>query len=82
MKVDWELVLATAFAAIGIIEWVKGFSKQGKPEIWRWLLPVVCLVIGAVALLLPPWVLVGILALALSQIGYEVIIEAVKKRIK
>jgi DMSO reductase anchor subunit len=82
MTINWELVLATAFCAVGIIEWLKGFAKDGKPGLWRWLLPVICLVIGAVALMLPAWVLVGILALALSQIGYEVIIEAVKKRIK
>ena len=82
MSIDWELVLAAAFSAIGIIEYIKGFAKASKPGWWRILLPVICLVMAAVAFLLPKWVLVGILALALAQIGYETIIEAVKRRIK
>lgn len=81
MNINWEIVLAAAFAAIGILEYVKGFFKEAPSKSWRLLQPVLCLAFAAVAALLPSWVMVGILALSLSQIGYDVIIQAVKTKI-
>lgn len=81
MTINWEIVLAAAFAAIGIIEYIKGFFKKADSKIWRALQPVLCIAFAAVGALLPAWVMTGILALALSQVGYEVMIETVKKKI-
>jgi hypothetical protein len=78
---DWEIILSAAVASIGVIEYVKGFFPETKSKVWRLLQPALCVGFSAVALLLPSWVMMGILALSISQIGYEAIIEAVKKRI-
>ena len=77
----WETVLTAAFATIGSIEYVKGFTKNTPGWAWRIVQPVFCLVYAAVFQYLPEWIRVGILALALSQIGYDAVISAVKKRI-
>ncbi len=78
---DWEIILSAAVAAIGVIEYIKGFFPQTQSKVWRVSQPVFCVGFAAVSMLLPPWVMMGILALSLSQIGYEAIIEAVKKKI-
>lgn len=81
MNVDWEIILAAAFAAIGVIEYIKGFFKAAPGKAWRLLMPVLCIAFAAVALLLPPWVMMGVLALALAQVGYDVIIQTVKNKL-
>jgi DMSO reductase anchor subunit len=81
MTIEWEIVLAAAFAAVGILEYLKGFFKSAPGAAWRIVQPVLCLAFAAVAALLPSWVMVGILALALSQIGYDTIIQVVKKKL-
>lgn len=81
MKIDYEIVLSAAFAAIGLLEYVKGFFPSATPLVWRALMPVVCLTLAGFMALLPQWVTTGILALALSQVGYELIIQSVKSRI-
>jgi hypothetical protein len=78
---EWEIILSAAFVAIGVIEYLKGFFKTAGSQVWRILQPVMCLLIAGVAAYLPSWVMTGLLALALSQIGYEAIIETVKKKI-
>lgn len=80
MFVNWELVLAAAFAAIGLMEYLKGFA-QVPGWVLRVALPLLCILFAATFLLLPAWVMVGILALALAQIGYQTIIETVKKKL-
>ena len=30
MTIDWEIVMAAAFAAIGVIEYIKGFFKTAE----------------------------------------------------
>ena len=81
MNINWEIVLAAAFAAIGVIEYIKGFFRDAPSNVWRALMPVFCLLFAGVSALLPGWVMVGILSLALSQVGYELIIETVRKKI-
>jgi len=81
MSINWEIVLAAAFAAIGVLEFIKGFFKTAPGKAWRILQPVLCLAFAAIALVAPPWIMTGVLALALSQIGYDVIIATVKKKI-
>jgi len=79
---NWEIVLAAAFAAVGWIEYFKGFFPNAKKNLWRGLQPVFCLGFAAVAGLLPGWVMTGVLAVSASQVGYEVIIETVRKKLQ
>jgi len=81
MAIDWEIVMAAAFAAIGVIEYIKGFFKSAPSNAWRLLMPVLCILFSAIGAILPPWIMGGILALALSQVGYDVIISAVKAKL-
>jgi hypothetical protein len=81
MSIDWETVLAAAFAAIGVLEYIKGFFKNAPSFVWRITQPVLCVLFAGISALLPAWVMVGILALAMSQVGYQVIIDTVKNKI-
>jgi hypothetical protein len=81
MSVNWEIVLAAAFAAIGVLEFIKGFFPTATGKAWRILQPILCIGFSGIALVAPPWIMTGILALALSQVGYETIIETVKKKV-
>jgi hypothetical protein len=77
---NWDIILTAAFAAIGVIEYIKGFFPTAPGWVWRITMPVSCLVFGAIAALAPAWVMTGILALALSQVGYQLIIETIKRK--
>jgi hypothetical protein len=79
--INWEIVLAAAFAAVGVLEYIKGFFREAPSKAWRLLQPVLCIAFAATAALLPPWVIVGVLALALSQIGYDLIVDGIKRRL-
>ena len=78
---NWEVILSAAFASVGVIEYIKGFLPETKSKLWRLLQPALCLIFAVISTYLPSWIMTGILALALSQVGYEVIIETVKKKI-
>jgi hypothetical protein len=81
MTIDWTLILAVAFATIGILEYAKGFFPDVPGNTWRIIQLVACLALAAVFALLPPFIGTGLLALALSQIGYQAVIEAVKRKL-
>lgn len=81
MNIDWQVVLSAAFAAIGVLEYIKGFFKDAPGNVWRVLQPILCVAFAAIASLLPSWVMVGVLALSLSQVGYQTIIDTVKNLI-
>jgi len=78
---NWEVVVYVAFSAIGIIQYIKGVWKA-PTWVWALLQPILCIGFAGVWAELPSWVSTGILALALSQIGYETIIQQVKSRIE
>jgi hypothetical protein len=81
MSINWEVILIAAFNAVGVIEFVKGFFKNAPSKAWRILQPLLCLAFSALAMIAPAWVIHGVTALSVSQVGYEVIIETVKKKI-
>ena len=82
MEINWEVVLIAAFNAVGVIEFTKGFFKSAPVNTWRIIQPILCLMFSAIAMIAPAWVIHGITALSVSQLGYEVIIETVKKKFK
>lgn len=77
---DWEVVVYVAFSAIGILQYLKGIWKQGPTWAWAVIQPVLCIGFAAAWEGLPSWISTGILALALSQIGYETIIQVIRKK--
>ena len=77
----WELILQAAFATIGTIEYLKGFKKDSPTMAWRILQPVLCLFYATLFQHVPIEVRIGVMALALSTLGYQSIIKAVKNKI-
>ena len=59
---------------VGCLEWIKGFAKRAPT--WVWGVAAAALAVGwAVA---PDWVRLAAGVLAISQIGYATLIQAVK----
>jgi len=79
---DWEIVLFSAFTAIGFVEYIKGFFKDAPGVIWRVSMPIVCLVMGVVFTLSPDFVQTGLVVVAVVQLGYDIIIDTVKNKLK
>ena len=82
MKLDFVLVFAVVFTTMGFIQYAKGFLKDLPSWFWGLMLPAGCIVISAAFLFLPTFVVVALLAMALSQLGYENIIQVVKRWIQ
>lgn len=77
---NWEIAIYVAFCTMGIIQYLKAFIKTGTST-WVILQPILCLLLSMVWSLLPVWVSTGIFAFAISQLGYETIIQNIKKRL-
>ncbi len=78
---NWILIVEAAIGAVGLIEWVKGFFPLAHQYAWRTLGPVVCIALAAAFSYLPAWVGVGVLELAIMQLGYQNIIEVIKRKV-
>ena len=68
-----------AIAVVGVVEYVKGIPWKSAPPTWVWAIanPVLC---GAGAALLNPFpvcILIAALALGISQLGYQTLIQGI-----
>lgn len=79
---SWEIALYIAFSTVGIIQYLKGILKVEKTIIWATMQPILCVLLAFIWLMLPNWVSTGILAFAISQIGYETIVQFIKKKME
>lgn len=81
MKIDWVQIVGVAFTVVGLIQFAKGFIKSQKFPTWIWgiLLPIGCVGIAAAFLYLPSFVTIALLAMSVSQLGYENIVQLVEK---
>jgi hypothetical protein len=78
---DWVNVISIAVAVVGLIQWFKGLLKKAPAWVWAVASAVGCLGVAAVVFYLPPWVLMGLLALSLAQLGYETIVKFILSKI-
>lgn len=84
---NWELVSVGVFVVVGLIEYVKGFFPNAKSNTWRVAIVPASFVAGAVgqiATAQPVWpgvLMHGLVILSASQLGYQVVVEAVKRRL-
>ncbi len=84
---NWEIITMGVFIVVGLIEYAKGFLSAAPTQAWRIaIVPAsfAAAVVCQAALLKPIWpgiLLNGLLILAASQLGYQVVVEAVKKRL-
>jgi len=81
-QMNWEVALYIAFSTVGIIQYLKGIAKAEKTIIWATMQPILCILLAFLYLKCPEWVSIGVLAFALSQLGYETIIQAIKKKLE
>jgi len=78
---DWTKVLEIAVAVVGLIQWFKGLFSKAPTWVWAVASAVGCMGIAVAVIYLPPWVLLGLVALAVSQLGYEGILQFIKSKI-
>ena len=78
---DWGNVVSVAVAVVGLLQWFKGLFKKAPAWVWAAASAVGCLGVAAAVFYLPPWVLMGLVALAVAQLGYETIIQFIKSKI-
>ena len=78
--ISWEHVTIGVFVVVGLIEYVKGFARSAPAWVWRVTLVPASFAVAASIEHLPPFVLVGLVILAAAQLGYEVVVETVRKR--
>lgn len=85
IKIDFVYLVAAAFSVTGVLEYLKGFPFAKNAPTWSWqaILPAVC---AGVAIAAGGGVLQiatnAIIILALSQLAYQSIVQAVKKAIE
>jgi hypothetical protein len=82
MHIDWTLVAYIALTSVGVIQFAKGLAPYAPWWVWAISLAAASIGLGAVAAYLPPWVAMAILGLAVAQIGYETIVQLIKKKIE
>jgi len=85
--IDFAVWFAGAVIAVGLIEWAKNLFPKAPSWVWMVVLPIVA-VVAAFAIVLKDdastaaivWNAFGIWAL--SQLGYALIVQLVKKRLE
>jgi len=75
-----ENIIFIVFSVVGIIQFLKGFLTVKQTWVWALVQIVLCFAFAAVWQMLPSWVSTAIVSLSMSQIGYETIIQNIKKR--
>jgi hypothetical protein len=78
---DWIQVIAVAVSVVGLLQWLKGLLPNVKPWVWAAAAAGGSLILAAAFHYLPAFVQVGVLALAVSQLAYETIVQLVKSKI-
>ena len=78
---DWGNVISVAVAVVGLIQWFKGLFAKLPSWVWAIASALGCMGVAAVVFYLPPWVLMGLVALAVAQLGYETIVQFIKSKI-
>jgi hypothetical protein len=81
MIIDWGMVAYIALTAVGVIQFAKGLLPGAPWWAWAAALAVVSVGLGAAAHFLPTWLSMSILGMAIAQIGYETIVQLIKKKI-
>ena len=79
LQVDWQYILIASFAVTGVIQWLKSVITN-PTNVWGYLSPIIC--VGVSLLVNGGWMQViynTIIILAVSQLGYDVLVKPIKK---
>lgn len=80
--IPWVMIVLVVIAAIGNMQWFKGFFKNSTSKVWSLVAFVMCIAFYAVGEFVSTWLLYAFVATALMQLGYEVFIQAIPTIIK
>ena len=81
IEVTWVLVLMGAVIVVGIMQWLKTFLKEKPSWMWGAISLVLSFAVAAVMQFLPSWILLGMLVMSVGQLGYENIIQLVRRKL-
>lgn len=81
IEVTWVLVLMGAVIVVGILQFLKTFLKEKKSWVWGTVSFGLSFIVAAVMQFLPSWILLGMLVLSVSQLGYENIVQLVRRKL-
>ena len=77
---QWAAWLAGAVAVVGLVQWAKNFAPGAPTWVWRIAMPAVAIGVAFASKSSAPWFdAMGVAAI--SQLGYELIVQQVKKRL-
>lgn len=78
--IQWGIWLAGAVAVVGGVQWAKGLAPKAPSWVWLLAMPVLSVAAALAAGGDRPWFnALGIAAIA--QLGYELIVQAVRKKL-
>lgn len=75
-------VVFIAIAALGLIQYFKGWFKKAPSWVWSASLPLVIVGVAVAFIVLPAFVGFALLALAVAQLGYETVFQILRQLIK
>ena len=87
MDLNWVLILSVAVSTIGLVAWMKKLIASIIPTelptiVWVLAMPLSALGLGLLYVYGPQWSQIGIVSLAIVQIGYDNIIKLVQTKIE
>jgi hypothetical protein len=87
MHVDWIGALAIAIIVVGVIQYLKGIAKNWPSWVWATINAAGCLGVALAECLsgscnLGSAIILGGLAIAISQLAYEVIVQGVPQLVQ
>ena len=80
--INWETVMYVAVCVLGTVQYLKGAIKNAPSWVWTIVMPLLCFAFAAAWQLLPPFVSIGLMAFAATQLGYDTIIKRFTKKIE
>lgn len=75
----WNTVLIAVIITVGLLEWLKARLRDAPKPLWWWLLPIICVTSAVIVVLLPTFVYVAFLVLAVAQLSYDNVVQLIKK---
>lgn len=69
--------IAGGVTVVGLIQWMKGMG----PNVPAWAWSIMAPVLAVAWAFMPPWARQAAGVLAISQVGYETIIQSVKRKL-
>lgn len=74
--------IISAFAGVGLMEWIKNFIQTKKTWIYSLIMPVIAVGCFCSIVYLPIGVFGSIMTIGIMQINYQLLIQGIQKIVK